>query len=306
MVGDRLQQLARRIVREETYSTIVAPAIADLQFEAPFGWPSRVRAYAGAWRALLAATVQEITHDCVATSRAVRMRSDLRAVATTLVCLTGLMSAPMIWVGAQSSDAPWHHEALLFMFLLPTALTFSLPAGALPLAAAYARTGAPGGRRAGFIIASAVVVVLSIGNHALRQRTAALHQELIIASSWGLQRSELRDRPLWEVRQALRKEFPRPVPRQPWLGRGNHTLYMMMLMGLTYAMCGIAASRQTHVRLPLMAVALFVTHGMLTVAFSRVLHLQGVTGYAVVVGAPAALLLLASALVVLRTSETRA
>jgi len=291
-------------VREDTYAMVVAPAIADLQYEASLGWLARGRGYAGAWRALLAATILEITHDCVAASEAVHRRADLAGAVTTVASMTGLMSAVIFCVRARS-DAPWHHDAVLFLFVLPTAMTFALPAGALPLAAAYARTCRPGGRRAGFVIASAAVAMLSVGNHALRQSIAVRHQEMIVASGWSLQRSELRNRPLWEVHQALRKEFPRPLPRQPRSGPDNLTLYVMMLMGLTYAMCGIAASKQTHVRLPLMAFVLFVTHGVLTVAFSRVLRLQGAAGYALIVGAPAALLLLACTLVALRTWQAR-
>lgn len=302
MIGDRLARFALCLVREETYTAIVAPAIADLQYEAPLGWPSRVRAYAGAWRALLAATAQEVMCDSIAASRAIPVWPVAGSAASTVACLTLLLAMPVLWFDAQS-PVPWHHQTVLFLFLLPTILTFTLPAGALPLAAAYARTSVAGGRRAGFLVGSIAVVMLLIGNQAVKEQTAALRHELMVAASWSLHRSDLRDRPLWEVREIVSRDVPRPMQRDAWRGRVKHPVYVMMLMGLTYTLCGIAASRQTIVRLPVVAVALFVTHGMLTVAFQRVLYVQAVAGYPASIWSPAALLFLSASLAALRSSK---
>lgn len=62
MAGDRLAAFARRVLRAETFVLVAAPAIADLQFEAPTARAWRLLCgYAGAWCALSAA----ITHDAM-------------------------------------------------------------------------------------------------------------------------------------------------------------------------------------------------------------------------------------------------
>ncbi|MBI4263068.1 MAG: hypothetical protein HY657_01715 [Acidobacteria bacterium] len=54
--GTRVAELAARILRAETFTLIVSPAVADLQIEAPTaGWPQRLRGHVAVWRAFCGA-----------------------------------------------------------------------------------------------------------------------------------------------------------------------------------------------------------------------------------------------------------
>ena len=64
MPGERLTRLTRRLVHDDTFALVVAPAIADLQFEVPSASiAGRGRSYAGVWRALLGAVCLDLARD---------------------------------------------------------------------------------------------------------------------------------------------------------------------------------------------------------------------------------------------------
>jgi hypothetical protein len=314
MIGDRLQQIARHLVREETYARIVTPAIADLQYEARSCRCLCVSAYAGAWRALIAAMAQEVAGDCLATVTAVHPRSALGPAAATLMCLTTLMVAPMAW-RATRSPLPWHYEAVLMVVMaLPTVLTFTMPAAALPFAATYARLPQPGAKRAALFATSVALFMLMAGNHVLKQRLEPLWRELRIAAIESMRYSELQGRPLWEVRNALRSDIDAIAARNPGAAAGTeiravrerHQSLAMMLMGMTCALCGISWRRRGPVALVCLAVGVSAAHLVLMFVFTGLLYVQRVSGYAASVWSPVLLLFLTAWLLALRSSEARA
>lgn len=62
--GTWLAGLARGLVHPETFSSIVSPAIADLQFEAALGrTDTRLSHYVGVWVAVSAAVVHDVFRD---------------------------------------------------------------------------------------------------------------------------------------------------------------------------------------------------------------------------------------------------
>jgi len=67
MIGRRLEQIGRALVRPLTFETIVAPAIADLQFEASGSRSPRARGYIAVVRALSAAWTEEVRSDTAGT-----------------------------------------------------------------------------------------------------------------------------------------------------------------------------------------------------------------------------------------------
>ena len=311
--GTVLARLSQRLVRRETYEAIVAPAIADLQFEANGGpWP-RMRAYAGAWRALVAAVGGEVLDDCRGTLRAARAGSVIGPALLTVGILTALGSAPIL-VGAVKSPRPWHHEAVVLLLLVPGMLTFALPAAALPLATRLARAGQPGARRAAFLLASFAMCVVILANQQLVEHTDRLRRELILASGWSLRDATVRDRPLWELRNAMRDRLDEIAARErvskqrwpPELARRSarnewHKRSAAVLAMLTYAVLGAAWWRLRSVwSLVGTAFALFIAQGVLRFVFQGVLYVQNVFGFWAAVWTPVVLLFLTSALIALR------
>jgi hypothetical protein len=64
MPHDRLVGLAHRLVNHDTFSLIVAPAVADFEFESRAGGPrTTVRGYAGLCRAVAGAVAFDVTRE---------------------------------------------------------------------------------------------------------------------------------------------------------------------------------------------------------------------------------------------------
>jgi hypothetical protein len=124
MSGERLHRFARHLVREDTYRLMVAPAIADLCFEAPRGRMARMQAYVPVGRALASAFADDLTVDASAALTAMTappaMRRGLCALA--VFTIAGLLNFFRVFpiVGPRS---------VLILYLLPSAITLAaLPA----------------------------------------------------------------------------------------------------------------------------------------------------------------------------------
>jgi hypothetical protein len=70
MIGRRLEQIGRALVRPLTFDRIVACAVADLQLESGGGTWSRVRGIASVWCAIGGALADEVAGDAAVALRA--------------------------------------------------------------------------------------------------------------------------------------------------------------------------------------------------------------------------------------------
>ena len=150
MIGDRIQKLARSIVREDTYSLIVVPAIADLQFEEQFGLRARLRAYRAVWFAVLGALLEEVRQDFAVTCT----RSAVARAATMSGLAIALQGALFLWMWSFNPI----ERPVAFILLLPALVSGGWPAAMLPMAAILARRGVRGTGRV-VLIASAVMAM---------------------------------------------------------------------------------------------------------------------------------------------------
>lgn len=148
MIGDRIARVARRLVCETTYDAMVAPAIADLQHEARCGWRGALRGYAGAWRAIAGATLDETARDTVSAFAGLISRKALKPAWWTLLLVTAAWMGPiasMIW---DYPTSRWPLASLLLPSILPLAV---LPALAMAAHVVASRTS----RVRGFVVAGA-------------------------------------------------------------------------------------------------------------------------------------------------------
>jgi hypothetical protein len=157
MIGDRLDGIARRIVREETYDTIVAPSIADLQFEATHGRRARLRGYVAVWRMLAAALFEDVGEDArdVLTRRSIGNAAVL-GVLTTAIVIAGHLSV-FSWNWGFKPQDHWR----LFLLLLPAVWISAWPTTMVPIAAALGRANRRGSFRV-VLLASAVAAMLML------------------------------------------------------------------------------------------------------------------------------------------------
>ena len=320
MTGRGLERFGRAILRASTFETIVAPAIADLQYESRSGRWASVRAYAGAWRGLAAAVALELGSDCRDTLR----HSQLGAAVLPSLLALGLSFAIVspwgIWLDL-GRLRPWHHDVVLLALLIPGVLASTLPLAAMPVARVLAGAGTPGSMRSAVLLAAAVVSTLTIADWLLADRTSDLQRELTTASIMSVRTSEAR-RPLWELRERFQPRFEHIAGRADdprWrtaraaaeLRRSRierHTRAALLFTVVAYALLGAAgatrlrhqAGRREPWRSALGAVLIFASFAAMRVVFQRVLYVQTIFGPLVLVWPPAVLLVLVAMLAALR------
>lgn len=137
MSGDRLANLARRAMREETYALIVSPAVADLQRARLTGASSATmwRMWLGVLRAIAGAVMLDGARDIRGGLRSSIDRADRWFAITALgvVCINVISYYPSI------RSAPAATQALLMLFLLPSAAAAGILLGLAPVGRALAR-----------------------------------------------------------------------------------------------------------------------------------------------------------------------
>jgi hypothetical protein len=156
MIGDCLSRVAQRLVREETYATIVAPAIADLQFEAVHGSRSQVVAYTGVWRAIAGAVIDEVCTDARYSFSPARIGQIALLASATIAAILAIH----MWV----FEWNWGFKPLenleLTGWLLPSLLVSAGPVVLFPAGAILARQRRRGDARALVLIASVASMFL--------------------------------------------------------------------------------------------------------------------------------------------------
>ena len=135
MPGTWLAQIARRLLHGETFTLVVSPAIADMQFESPAGYVLRARHYLAIWKAQGGALSCDVVADIQS------LRDDLPTLATlTLVQVsyytflllllsgfgTGSMSS-LLPDQATAMHAAGYVAGIALLCLIPTAACFWPP-----------------------------------------------------------------------------------------------------------------------------------------------------------------------------------
>ena len=141
MIGDRLDRIASRLVREETRTTVVAPAIADLQHEAPRGRVWRERGYIGVWRAIGGGLADELLIDCRRTFACGDVQEAVIHAGVGLWVLTEVQGMVIIQSLRIDSPGPW--SATLYSLLLPALVAAGIPPVTTTAAAILAKRGSP-------------------------------------------------------------------------------------------------------------------------------------------------------------------
>jgi hypothetical protein len=108
---------ARWILREDTFELVVAPAIADLQFEAPtVTGAARIRLYPAIWVALVGAL-------CIDAERDVRVLIANGSTLLALAFLQGCYYTAMLTLVLDSLSAPASVALVLSLFGVSTVST---------------------------------------------------------------------------------------------------------------------------------------------------------------------------------------
>ena len=118
MIGDRLDRIARRVLSDETYAAVAAPAIADLQFEAHKGWAAQFRSYVAVWSALALGAAEDVAGDTLVASRALRTRKAIVSGAVTALIFFAVFAISTLWNFGELAGP----KAILFVLLLPSLL----------------------------------------------------------------------------------------------------------------------------------------------------------------------------------------
>jgi hypothetical protein len=157
MSGDRLATVARRVMRHETYTLIVSPAVADLQRARLAGasaW-TMWRLWLGVARAASGALLADVAGDLRGAMRAARDGADRWfALSAAGIALANLLS----YYPRLSSVWP-ETQALLLLALLPSSAAAGIVFGLVPLGRSLARRPACGRRE---IVAATVVLTAVI------------------------------------------------------------------------------------------------------------------------------------------------
>jgi hypothetical protein len=304
MIGDRIDRFARRIVRNETYRLVVAPAIADLQHEARLGSWSRVRAYAATWLTIGVAFAAEIAADVETTTRAGGVPSALGAMLLTIVCLSALQMIPIAFT--LGTTLAWHQAAVLLALWLPAFIGPSLPAAIVPVSAMLA-AGSPASRRAALIVATTVGVLMVALVGRLNPAAQALADELLRARAIASRDASLRNRPLLELRETFRTGYTNREARDVTARTVHREREKAGPLGLAVIACGMLGSayrrKSRFALLALVAAALVLQ--ILLVAAVHFLSVGIIYGSVVRLWTPPLLMLLTASLFALRASSAR-
>lgn len=142
MPGTRLASLCQRLVRGETFALMLAPALADLQFESrDAGVLQRLVGYAGVWRAIAGAILFDVLFDLRVSIGSAEWRASPRDHVSSfawLVLLQAVYYVAMLGIiGAvdmRTFTAGFVRQNLLSLAMLGT-LAFVLPV--ITVAACY-------------------------------------------------------------------------------------------------------------------------------------------------------------------------
>jgi hypothetical protein len=132
MRGTWLAQLGQRYLHGETFALVVAPAIADMQFESPAGCMRQAQHYVAIWKAFAGALC------CDALADAQSLRDDLPTLATLtlvqfsyyaffLLLLSGFGTGPVSSNHADQTTvlhAASYVTAVVLFCMIPTAACF--------------------------------------------------------------------------------------------------------------------------------------------------------------------------------------
>jgi hypothetical protein len=175
MSGAHIERLAHRIVRDETYDLIVAPAIADLHFEAPLGRFARLRAVVAVWLAIAGGLREEVRQDFAQTCTPPVLA---RASGAGLFTIA-LQAMLFMWMW---SFNPYEHPTA-FVLLLPALVSGALPAAMLPAAAILARTNARGAGRVVAIAGTALAALLLVAaDRGITETNQKFREEMFVAN----------------------------------------------------------------------------------------------------------------------------
>jgi hypothetical protein len=279
VIGERIDRLARRFVREDNYRMIVAPAIADLQYEAPRGRINRARAYIDVWRAAGAALLDDTVSDITRTFTRRSATSAATVAGGSLIAILALhvLILPWNW-GFALQD-----EFELFALLVPSLVVSAWPAVMLPGAAVIARKHRAGTARA--------VLVGACGSGLV----------LIIAIDGGVTRTNQRFREIAVARQGHRGPLqPGPRERTTWdLAQRDdrasqvevHARLALCASTIGWALVGLALARASTAALVALGV---LAYGLMASVLSA--SPLGVTGPAWIPWIPTVTLFIAGAI----------
>jgi hypothetical protein len=308
MIGDRLHRVARRVLRAETCRTIVEPAIADLQHEASHGTRWRLRGYVGVCRAVTAAMIGEIAVDCAATARRAPL-ADLAVPVLSTAALATLFHGRFVWdIG--SSPRPWHHDVVLLALYTPFLFALVAPWVTLPLAAVLARARHAGARRGAILLSASLMILVVFVSERAAIALHPLRRDLAFSSVWSV-RDGHGDRPIWVVRDLYRARLDElragergaHEPSHRFLVFASHRDAALAFTCLTFAIAGITFASGSTLLLILLAGGVSLAHVATMLAFTRVLYVQAVTGWASAIWAPVVLVFLAFAWIAVRVPE---
>ena len=229
MTGMWLQKVAERLLRPETFSLVMAPAIADLQIEDADGHLARARGYLAVWRVLAVALLIDMRADVALpwTRGAVRNAWMPALFAGVSVACASIWVPPGAF--ADIEVLGWDGYAIVMaLAIVEKVLTF-LPVTAFQFASGL-RQSTP---RAVWpaLVASAVIAVVTVGANVLVVPAVMLERQLyatsaterfteseIAAGNRGRQ-VPLTHGPLWErVARLKERAIPDPpvLPRSPF------------------------------------------------------------------------------------------
>ena len=131
MHGTWLAQLGQRYLHGETFTLVVSPAIADMQFESPAGCLSRARHYVAIWKAFAGALCGDALDD------AHSLRDDLPSLATLMLVQVSYYAFFLLLLSGCGTGRLWsdHPEeialrvasyagGIALLCLIPTAACF--------------------------------------------------------------------------------------------------------------------------------------------------------------------------------------
>lgn len=190
MRRDRLTRLLRRIVRHDTFESLIAPAVADLQHEANADWRQRAEHYAGLVIVIVAALLHDLRADSHLTSWP-QARRLWMPVGACVALTASMIATPLLLV------TPWHTlgpALVIAAATWTTGLAFwisLLTSGPAMVAFCLRRAGLSPARvvtvvvvldwTAGTIVEPLVNIVMARSSNLLRTVTAPLVEDRLVA-----------------------------------------------------------------------------------------------------------------------------
>ena len=286
MRGTWLTAIARRVTRRETFDSLVAPALADLQYESAARRPIG-RHYAAFVIVIATAVLRDLRTDVHLTFAASRV---WRRTAAWWSGFGGLY----VWL-VLHLDTPWHlldasGQATVFLNALTAAAVVALPY-ALAAAVFYLRRESAAPRRAVAVAAFSFVgaaIVLNLTVTAMRPATSRILVESV-SRVMGEQRpgasldSRARYKGHWQTWLETRRNQSTQAPSMLAAGGGRaaiNSAFMSALNLVPYVMVGVALTRGRRWTVFLRVIGIFATYVFIGILTLR-LHMftgQGLSG----------------------------